>query len=390
MDDREFELVNSFAERRNSLTSGQIVLLNGSFAQSLISFRGRLIEAMVKRGHQVHVSAPNISAEIETKLRDLGAEVHDVALARTGTNPIADIRYALTLLRIMRSIRPDRVIGYTIKPNIWGSIAARCVGVKSASMVTGLGFSFIPGVGLRRRILQVLMQKIYAVATSMNDRVVFQNPDDKRDFIAAGCLSDSNKAVLVNGSGVDMAYYEQAELPTLPTFLMVARLLVSKGVREYGEAALTILSERNDCRFALAGFFDEGPDGICRHEVDRWVAGGLQYLGPLKDVRPALREASVYVLPSYREGTPRSVLEAMAMGRPIITTDVPGCRETVIDGVNGLLVKDRETTSLVAAMRRLADDSEARMEMGAASYNYAREKFAVETVNQTLLGHLGL
>ena len=171
---------------------------------------------------------------------------------------------------------------------------------------------------------------------------------------------------------------------------MIGRLLVSKGVREYGEAALAVLRERPDCRFALVGFFDEGPDGISKQEVDRWVAGGLQYFGLLDDVRPAIREASVYVLPSYREGTPRSVLEAMAMGRAIITTDVPGCRETVVDGVNGLLVKSREIESLIAAMIRLADDSFARTRMGAASFNYARERFAVDRVNQTLLAHLGL
>jgi glycosyltransferase involved in cell wall biosynthesis len=382
--------VDNVGESENCLASKQIILLNGSFGLSLINFRGRLIEAMVVKGHQVHVSAPNISSEIEMKLRALGANVHHVALARTGTNPLADIRYAFALFRIMQAIRPDRVIGYTIKPNIWGSIAAWCLGIKSASMITGLGLSFIPGVGLRRRILQALMQNIYAVATAANDRVVFQNPDDKRDFIAAGCLSNSNKAALVNGSGVDMAHYSRSELPDAPAFLMISRLLVSKGVREYSEAALAILRERSDCRFALAGFFDEGPDGISKQELDHWIAGGLEYLGPLDDVRPALREASVYVLPSYREGTPRSVLEAMAMGRPVITTDVPGCRETVVDGVNGFLVKDREIASLVAAMRTLAADAGVRTEMGNASYKYACEKFAVETVNQTLLSHLGL
>jgi glycosyltransferase involved in cell wall biosynthesis len=379
-----------FAEGRRCNPSGQTVLLNGSFAQSLLSFRGRLIETMVARGHHVHVSAPNIGNEVETKLRAMGAVIHNVTLARTGTNPWADLRYAFTLFQIIKSVRPDRVIGYTIKPNIWGSIAARCARVKSASMVTGLGYSFITGVGWRRRTLQFVMQKLYAMATSVNDCVVFQNPDDKRDFIGAGCLEDPNKAALVNGSGVDMDYYARAELPQSPSFLMVARLLVSKGVREYAEAALVILRERPDCRFALAGFFDEGPDGISKAEVERWVAAGLQYLGPLEDVRPALREASVYVLPSYREGTPRSVLEAMAMGRPIITTDVPGCRETVVDGVNGLLVKDRETEPLVVAMQTLADDPLARAAMGEASFNYASEKFAVDRVNLALLAHLGL
>lgn len=381
---------NEFAEAKRGVPLSQTILLNGSFAQSLISFRGRLIEAMIGRGHKVHVSAPNISNDIEATLRAMGANVHHVPLARTGTNPWSDVRYAIALFRIIKAIRPDHVIGYTIKPNIWGSIAAWCAGVKSASMVTGLGYSFIAGIGWRRRILQFVMQKTYTVTTSMNDCVVFQNPDDKHDFIAAGCLENPDKAVLVNGSGVDMEHYAHADLPPNASFLMVTRLLVSKGVREYGEAALAVLRTRPDCRFVLAGFFDEGSDGIAKPEVERWVAGGLQYLGPLDDVRPAIREASVYVLPSYREGTPRSVLEAMAMGRGIITTDVPGCRETVVDGVNGVLVKDRDIKSLVGAMLQLADDPVARSAMGAASYSYANEKFAVDKVNQTLLAHLGL
>jgi glycosyltransferase involved in cell wall biosynthesis len=345
---------------------------------------------MVERGHKVHVSAPEISADMEAKLRSLGANVHHVALGRTGTNPLTDIAYAISLYRIMRRIRADRVIGYTIKPNIWGSIAAYFAGGRSASMVTGLGLSFIPGGGMRRQLLQALMQKLYGVATKSNDRVIFQNPDDRRDFIAAGCLSDQRKAVLVNGSGVDTAHYTPEPLPDGPVFLMIARLLVSKGVREYAEAALSILRERSDCRFMLAGFIDEGPDAISRTELDNWIEGGLCFLGSLDDVRPALADASVYVLPSYREGTPRSVLEAMSMGRPIITTDVPGCRETVVDGMNGYLVPERDADALAAAMRMLADDTASRVRMGDASHQIAVGKYAVDKVNATLMEHLGL
>ena len=368
----------------------QTVLLNGSYAESLINFRGKLIEQMVARGHSVHVSAPGIGHEVATKLQALGATVHPIVLGRTGTNPLADIGYAISLYRIMRRIHAGRVIGYTIKPNIWGSIAAYFAGGVSASMVTGLGLSFIPGGGLRRRLLQTLMQKLYAIATRANDRVVFQNPDDRDDFITAGCLSDRHKAVLVNGSGVDTTYYIPVSLPDAPVFLMIARLLISKGVREYAEAALSILRERSDCRFVLAGFIDEGPDAISRAELDRWIGGGVCFLGTLDDVRPALSEASIYVLPSYREGTPRSVLEAMSMGRPIITTDVPGCRETVVEGVNGLLVPERNADALAQAMRSLADDAGSRVRMGDASRQIAIEKYAVDKVNNALMEHLGL
>lgn len=368
----------------------QIVLLNGSYAESLINFRGKLIEQMVARGHEVHVSAPGISVDTEKKLHALGANVHRIALGRTGMNPLADVGYAIGLYRIMRRIHADRVIGYTIKPNIWGSIAAYFAGGRSASMVTGLGLSFIPGGGMRRRLLQALMQKLYAVATKSNDRVIFQNPDDRDDFIAAGCLADPGKAVLVNGSGVDTNHYAPQPLPDAPVFLMIGRLLISKGVREYAEAALSILQERSDCRFMLAGFIDEGPDAISRAELDRWIEGGICFLGSLDDVRPALADASIYVLPSYREGTPRSVLEAMSMGRPIITTDVPGCRETVTEGVNGLLVPERNVEALAVAMRALADNAGLRERMGQLSRQIAVEKYAVDEVNDALMAHLGL
>ena len=368
----------------------QTVLLNGSYAESLINFRGKLIEQMVGRGHEVHVSAPGISTDVETKLNALGAVVHHIALGRTGINPLADIGYGIGLYRIMRRISPDRVIGYTIKPNIWGSIAAYFAGGRSASMVTGLGLSFIPGEGVRRRLLQSLMQNLYGIATKTNDRVVFQNPDDRDDFIAAGCLANPRKAVLVNGSGVDTNHYAPQPLPDAPVFLMIGRLLISKGVREYAEAALSILQERSDCRFLLAGFIDEGPDAISRTELDRWIEGGICFLGSLDDVRPALADASIYVLPSYREGTPRSVLEAMSMGRPIITTDVPGCRETVADGVNGLLVPERNAGALAAAMRALADRAGMRERMGDLSRQIAVEKYAVDKVNDALMAHLGL
>ena len=368
----------------------QTVLLNGSYAESLINFRGKLIEQMVSYGHEVHVSAPGIGVDVETKLHALGANVHHIALGRTGINPLADIGYAISLYRIMRRIRADRVIGYTIKPNIWGSIAAYFAGGRSASMVTGLGLSFIPGGGMRRRLLQSLMQSLYAIATRANDRVVFQNPDDQRDFIAAGCLADQSKAVLINGSGVDTNHYAPQPLPDAPVFLMIGRLLISKGVREYAEAALSILQERSDCRFMLAGFIDEGPDAISRAELDRWIEGGLCFLGSLDDVRPALVDTSIYVLPSYREGTPRSVLEAMSMGRPIITTDVPGCRETVVHGLNGFLVPERDAEALAAAMRVLADDAGSRARRGDASRQIAVEKYAVDKVNAALMAHLGL
>ena len=366
------------------------ILVNASYAPSLVNFRGPLIAAMVAQGHTVHASAPGLTGAAADRVAALGAVPHDVPLARSGLNPVADFGYFQAVRRLIRANAIDFVLGYTIKPCIWGSLAARAERTESASLITGLGFAFIPGAGLLRQLVGQTSRRLYRQATAGNRVVIFQNPDDQADFIAAGALADAAKARLVSGSGVDMAHYTAAPLPPEARFLMISRLLGNKGVREYGEAAAVLLREGGTARFALAGFFDEGQDSILPEELERWQAAGLDYLGPLDDVRPALAEASVYVLPSYREGTPRTVLEAMAMGRAVITTDAPGCRETVQHGKTGLLVAVKDVTGTAQAMRQLAANSAQRATMGAAGLTYCREKYAVEKVNQAMLTHLGL
>ncbi len=257
-------------------------------------------------------------------------------------------------------------------------------------MVTGLGYTFIDGRGLKQRLVGVLARRLYRAATKANAIVIFQNPDDRRDFIASGCLSDPGKARLVNGSGVDLTHFVPVLLPETPIFLMVSRLLGNKGVREYAAAAQSLIDKGAKARFLLAGFIDDGPDAVTRAELDRWIGSGIEYLGHLADVRPALTQASVCVLPSYREGTPRSILEAMAMGRAIITTDAPGCRETVRHDVNGLLVPPRDVARLAAAMARLIEQPDRRAAMGAESLALCRAKYDVKMVNRVLLEHLGI
>lgn len=366
------------------------VLVNASYAPSLVNFRGPLIRAMVAAGHRVHASAPVLSGETAKAVAALGAEPHAVPLARTGLNPLADLGYMRAIRRLVRETGADLVLGYTIKPCIWGSLAARAEGVESASLVTGLGYAFIPGKGLVRRLVAGLSRRLWRAATGANRVVIFQNPDDRADFIAAGALGDPAKARMVDGSGVDTAHFAPAPLPPEASFLMIARLLGNKGVREYGEAAARLSGEGLPARFRLAGFFDEGPDGIDRAEFDRWCAAGLEYLGPLDDVRGAIAEANVYVLPSYREGTPRTVLEAMAMGRAVITTDAPGCRETVRPGETGLLLPVRDSAATADAMRTLAADPALRLRMGEAGRRFCEEKYAVEKVNRAMLTYLGL
>ena len=361
------------------------ILINGSYAPSLINFRGPLLQALVDAGLDVHVSAPDIPADTAQTLRTMGVTAHSLPLQRTGRGLLGDLSYFRALRQLMADIRPDCVMGYTIKPNIWGSFAARLAGVRSFSWVTGLGYVFIDGQGIGRKVTQFIARKLYRRATGFNHKVIFQNPDDMADFMAFGCLSDISKTAMVNGSGVDTAHFQPVVLPDAPVFLLIARLLRSKGLAEYGAAVQLLRGKIPGARFQLAGMLDEGPDAISQAELNALIAQGIEYLGELSDVRPAIAAASVYVLPSWREGTPRTVLEAMAMGRPIITNDVPGCRQTTDHGVNGLLVQPFDPAALADAMEQLGNDKAMRVRMGYASSTRVQEIYAVEKVNAAMM-----
>lgn len=365
------------------------ILINGSHPDSLLNFRGDLIRELIANGYEVHASAPDITGRTRDLLENMGARPHSIELRRAGQNPMADLRYLCHMLALQRRVKPTLILNYTIKPNIWGSFAARLLGIPVYSMVTGLGYIMIEGEGIKRRLIQALAKRLYALALSNNIAVIFQNNDDVDEFVKAGIV-DRSKVRVVRGSGVSLAHFSPAPLPTSPVFLMIARLLRTKGVHEYAAAAKGVKGAHPDVRFLLVGMQDFGPDGVAPEDIDKWAEYGIEYLGPKDDVRPTLAEASVYVLPSYREGTPRSVLEAMAMGRPILTTDVPGCRETVRHERNGLLVPARNVAALQAAMVRMIENPGEREAMGRESLIMARQLFDVDKVNRELIGHLGI
>jgi glycosyltransferase involved in cell wall biosynthesis len=231
-----------------------------------------------------------------------------------------------------------------------------------------------------------LLSRLFAHGLARSTSVIFQNPDD-RDLFLARRIVEVHQAELVNGSGVDTERFAVAPLPATPSFLLMARLIPEKGVREYIQAARAVRARIPEARFLLAGWIEERTGAISKAEVQTWRDEGVvQYLGALEDVRPAIAQASVYVLPTYyREGVPRSVLEAMSMGRAIITTDAPGCRETVIEGVNGFLVAPGDSKALARRMEELALDSASIARMGMESRRRVEERFGVERVNADML-----
>lgn len=371
-------------------------MLLGGFAESLLNFRGPLIDALLVRGLEVHVAAPGLSpgSEVHDALVARGVIPHDVPLRRTGMNPLADVGAGWHLWRLMRCVQPDCFLGYTIKPVIYGSMAAWLAGVPQRyALITGLGYAFQEGtVGLKGALVRRVARELYAAALRVTHKVFFQNPDDEALFRSLGILPSGRASVVVNGSGVDIHHFAVAPLPSgLPKFLMIARLLGAKGVREYALAAAQVRAVHPGVSCALAGWIDDGPAAIAQSELDAWVVSGtLDYLGRLSDVRPALAACSVYILPSYREGTPRTVLEAMSMGRPVITTDTPGCRETVREGRNGFLVAVRSADMLAAAMLRFVNDPGLTGQMGTESRTMVEDRYDVHKVNRMMLAEMGL
>ncbi len=341
----------------------------------------------------MHVAAPNLteSSPVRQQLQALGYWVHNVPMSRTGTNPVVDVFTLWHLWRLMRRIRPSHVLSYTIKPVIYGSLAAWLAGVpRRFALITGLGYAFQGQANARGR-LRALVQRLYCMALSRTHKVFFQNPDDQALFQSLCLLPQGTPSCVVNGSGVDVAAFSVTALPSEPHFLLIARLLGDKGVREYAQAAQRVRELYPQAQFSLVGWLDQNPDAIAQTELDAWIrAGTLDFWGRLSDVRPAIEACSVYVLPSYREGTPRTVLEAMAMGRAVITTDTPGCRETVVDGDNGFLVPVKSVDALADAMARFIIDPTLSARMGQRGRQLAEDKYDVYKVNAVMLKEMGL
>jgi glycosyltransferase involved in cell wall biosynthesis len=366
----------------------RIVVVSNAFTY-LVRFRKELLGTIQSLGHTVTVLCP--MDQYAKAQSHLPVERLDLPLTQHGLNPLSELRAIMVLYRALRRLRPDVVINFTIKPAMYGSVAARLAGVpRCVSMFTGLGYWFTYP---RRssRMLSVLIRGALRLALRSNEMVFFQNVDDEKLFLSLG-IARPGKTRVVDGSGVDTAAFAPRETDAVPqTFLLVARLLPEKGVREFVDAARRLRKLHPAARFWLLGPIDTSPSAISAAELQHWVGlGDVEYLGEVPDVRDIVARANVVVLPSYREGTPRSVLEAMAMGKPIVTTHAPGCRETVREGVNGFLVPVGNSEALAAAMKRFIDTPDLALKLGMESRRLAVERYDVKKVNLAFLKHIGL
>jgi glycosyltransferase involved in cell wall biosynthesis len=369
------------------------IVVVGVFAPSLLAWRSALLRAMVSDGHTVLALAPEDDAEVRAALAEMGVQYGTVPMQRTGLDPLNDAVFLRSLLRTFRRFKADIVFAYAAKPVVYGLLAARIAKVPlRVAMITGAGSAFGGGRGLKGRALSSLLKTLYRVSLAQAHVVLFHNPDDERTFRSLGLVGTRNRVVRINGSGVDLAAFSPAPLPPGPiTFLMMARLIRDKGVREFVEASARVKSVHPEVRFQLLGSLDSNPSAIAPAELEAWQREGvIEYLGSTSDVRPFLARAHVCVLPSYGEGMPRSILEAMAMGRAVLTTDVPGCRETVEPGRNGFIVAARDAGALAHGMSELLAGAGDLARMGHESRRIAEERFNVDDVNRTILMAMSL
>lgn len=379
---------------KEELTDQTTVVLCAGYTKSVIPFRGELLKQLKSMGYNVIVMAPEADERTESILKMMDIRFVRYRLSRTSVALWNDLATIWDLTRNFREFGPDLVLSYTIKPVIYGSIAARLSGThRIVSLITGLGYTFSGLNSFRERFFRLMIQIMYRVALSFNEHVFFQNTDDEQLFRKKRILKKDASTSVVSGSGIPLNEFRYSPPPESElTFILVARLIRAKGIVEFVEAARIIKTTNPDIRFTLLGAIDTNPTALTKDDVIAWHKEGvISYLGETDDVRPYLRASSVFVLPTkYGEGIPRSILEAMAVGRAIVTTDSPGCRDTVQDFVNGILVPPGDSHALALALSYFIDHPSAVVDMGIESRRRAEEMFDVIHVNRQILTTLRL
>jgi glycosyltransferase involved in cell wall biosynthesis len=353
-----------------------VISVNTSW--NLVNFRESLLRSLVLSDYRVVAIAPPDG--YEKKLAALGVDYIPIALDGRGLSPFNDIKTLFYYIKILRKIRPQIYLGFTVKPNVYGGIACRILNIPRISNIAGLGTAFIKG-GLLNRIVR----KLYATGLKGAPCVFFQNRDDRDHFVALHLVNaDDTRQLPGSGVNLDLFHFTARSNDDKTIFLLVSRLLWAKGIQEYVEAAKILRQKHGDrVIFRILGIPDYSAGGVDADTLQRWkTEADIELLDPVNDVRPALGQADCVVLPTYYpEGTPRSLLEAAGMGKAIITTNTPGCRDVVEDGVNGFLCEPRSLDALVKAMDAYCDlDDEGRSKMAEASRGIAETRFDEQIV----------
>lgn len=361
--------------------------------RTVYNFRGDLIKKIIACGYEVVVTGPD-QTDVD-KITALGARFVEVPINKNGMNPLKDLAYQKRLKELFIQEKPDVVLGYTSKPVVYGMVAAKQAAkklkkpIRAVAMITGLGYAFTAKT-FKAKIVRFILSFLYKRALKKADFVIFQNEDDKNLFERLK-LVKAEKTGIVNGSGVNTARFAVADYPERLTFFMLARVMYSKGIREYLEACEIIKKQHPNVRCMLLGACEGIQDSLSKDFLQPYIDDGIiEHFGETDCVEKYYEQCSVYVLPSYREGTPRTVLEAMSMGRAVITTDAPGCRSTVVDGNNGFLVPIKDGRALADAMLKFIESPSLVQTMGSASATYCREKFDVEKVNVVMCKYLNI
>ncbi|MCA1026264.1 glycosyltransferase family 4 protein [Cytobacillus kochii] len=366
------------------------VFILGSYGPSLVNFRGDMIKAMVDNGHEVVACAPNDNGDIEEKVLKLGAKYLPIRMNRTGMNPLKDVVLVLDIIRLLRLEKPDVFLSYTIKPNIYGSLAAYLSGVKNIyGLMTGAG-SVIRGSSLKLRMIQKVLVPIYKLAFKKCKALFFLNDDDLELFKKRKIV-DKQKVIIIGSSGINLSLFNKRPLRNSDTFLFIARLIRDKGIYEFLNAAKIAKEKRPTMKFKILGPFDTNPTAVSPEELKKWTDEGIvEYLGKTDDVRPFIEESFVVTLPSYHEGQGRVLVEAMAIGRAVVATNVSGCRQTVDDGQTGYLVPLKNSDVLAEKMIAMYDSPEMTIKMAEKGYKRATDMFDVNKINNVILEHMEL
>lgn len=368
----------------------KIVVL-GAQPEWLSGLRGPMIREFISRGHSVIAIGSDEISEVRELLESWGATYAVVGIKRTGLNPFADLGSIFSLFKTLRGSNADLILAYTAKPVVYGMPIAWAAGIKRRyAMITGRGYAFQPGKEWSRRVASLLARMLYRFSLRFSNGVLFHNNADREMFFADSLLNKKTRTRRIFGSGIDLAQHLPQSLPRGPIrFLMISRLILDKGVREFVAAAEHVKARYSEAEFRLVGPKDPSPNGIGDEEIERWKQNGVvDYAGPVRDVRPEIANCHVVVLPSYAEGLPRSLLEAMAAERAIITTDAPGCADTVKHGLNGRCVPVRNYMALAEAMEWIIANPDFLESAGNAGLVMARELYDVNKVNEDICDFL--